>query len=223
MNQEFADHMDKDTAGLSRREREKNTHQKEILVAARELFLQKGYHHTTLEEIAQHAQFGKGTIYNYFNSKEELFYGIVDELIAETTRIVESSMASPGDARTKLTLYAKKYLSYARDNFDLFQLIIREMNNSSSAEFNKRLLSFSASFKKIIKLVAQPLKKEMKTKTSKEADPLMLAMLFDGMLRFYCLNHFGPFRLKKDYDIDHAVALIVSVFFDGILELNAKG
>lgn len=80
---------------LSRKEREKQLRQREILSSARELFLQKGYHNTTLEEIAQHAEFGKGTIYNYFSSKEELFYGILDDLIDEVHETAQSSINTP--------------------------------------------------------------------------------------------------------------------------------
>ncbi len=68
---------------LCRKERERLARQQDILTAARELFLRQGYHETTLEEIARHAEFGKGTIYNYFDSKEDLFLAIFDQLIGE--------------------------------------------------------------------------------------------------------------------------------------------
>ncbi|MBU1707267.1 TetR/AcrR family transcriptional regulator, partial [bacterium] len=49
----------------SRKELEKQQRRFDILMAAKTLFVQKGYHNTTLEEVAQLAEFGKGTIYNY--------------------------------------------------------------------------------------------------------------------------------------------------------------
>ena len=100
------------TRVLPRKEREKRARQEEILTAARALFALKGYHDTTLEEIAHHAEFGKGTIYNYFSSKEELFYGIIDQLTAETVELALASIRSTnGSAREKLTAYATAMLN----------------------------------------------------------------------------------------------------------------
>lgn len=44
-----------------------------ILEAAKEIFLEKGYYGATSEEIAKQAGIGKGTIYQYFASKQEIF------------------------------------------------------------------------------------------------------------------------------------------------------
>lgn len=44
-----------------------------ILTAAREVFFEKGYHGATSEEIAKRAGVGKGTLYQYFDSKLEIF------------------------------------------------------------------------------------------------------------------------------------------------------
>lgn len=44
-----------------------------ILTAAREVFFEKGYHDATSEEIAKRAGVGKGTLYQYFESKQEIF------------------------------------------------------------------------------------------------------------------------------------------------------
>ena len=44
-----------------------------ILTAARELFMEKGYHDTSMSAIANRAGLGKGTLYWHFDSKDELF------------------------------------------------------------------------------------------------------------------------------------------------------
>ena len=88
----------------SRKEREKLARQQEILKAARELFVTKGFRETTLEEIARLAEFGKGTLYNYFASKEDLFIGIIEQVTDEMLAIARESMAAPGGAHEKLHL-----------------------------------------------------------------------------------------------------------------------
>lgn len=59
-----------------RREREKATRANEIIDAAQELFFSKGFENTTMDEIAERAEFGKPTLYAYFRSKEEILFHV---------------------------------------------------------------------------------------------------------------------------------------------------
>jgi AcrR family transcriptional regulator len=61
---------------LSRKERERMTRESEILSAAEKLFTVKGFENTTMEEIAKLSEFTKRTVYQYFGSKENLFWPI---------------------------------------------------------------------------------------------------------------------------------------------------
>ena len=55
-----------------RRAREKAEKRREILEAAREVFFQKGVHRATMDDVAARAEVAKGTLYLYFQSKEEI-------------------------------------------------------------------------------------------------------------------------------------------------------
>ena len=139
----------------SRRERERKARQQEILTAARDLFNLKGYHNTTLEEIAQHAEFGKGTIYNYFPSKEALFYGIIDQLVSDVHRMAEASIgSSKGSSRDRFTEYAKAMISHARANSDLFHLIYQEMSRLNSKDFEAKVTQLRARARTIWEILA---------------------------------------------------------------------
>lgn len=61
----------------AKRERRKDARPTELLDAALELFLEKGYSATRVEEVAQRAGVSKGTLFLYFSSKEELFKAVV--------------------------------------------------------------------------------------------------------------------------------------------------
>jgi AcrR family transcriptional regulator len=52
---------------------DKDEKKKKILKAAIDVFAEKGYHVTRMADVAEGAEIGKGTIYEYFSSKEELF------------------------------------------------------------------------------------------------------------------------------------------------------
>ncbi|MGB9227360.1 TetR/AcrR family transcriptional regulator [Mycobacterium sp.] len=67
---------------------------KVLLGAAREVFAQRGYEQTTLDDVAEAAGLTKGAVYSSFQSKAELFYALMDEQVRErldlTTKEVES-------------------------------------------------------------------------------------------------------------------------------------
>ena len=56
---------------------DKNAKKKMIMDTAIKIFSQKGYFQTTISEIAKEAGIGKGTIYEYFKSKEEIIQSVV--------------------------------------------------------------------------------------------------------------------------------------------------
>jgi AcrR family transcriptional regulator len=107
-------------AGL--RERKKAKTQDRILRSAIELFSENGYANTTMEQIAERAEVGVGTLYNYFGSKRALLVGFATgehEEIEETgRRIIEKDEGDPVRAISDLfwtyfehaVLYDKKLM-----------------------------------------------------------------------------------------------------------------
>lgn len=65
-----------------KRERRKDARPGELLAAALDLFMEKGYAATRVEEVAQRAGVSKGTLFLYFSSKAELFKAVVRENIS---------------------------------------------------------------------------------------------------------------------------------------------
>ena len=71
-----------DEAQVARRERRKEARPGELLDAALDLFVEKGFAATRSEEVAARAGVSKGTLFLYFPSKEELFKAVVRENIS---------------------------------------------------------------------------------------------------------------------------------------------
>lgn len=69
------------SAATHKRERRKDARPGELLAAALDLFVEKGFAATRAEEVAQRAGVSKGTLFLYFASKEELFKAVVRENI----------------------------------------------------------------------------------------------------------------------------------------------
>src|SRR4051794_15446831 len=71
-----------DDAHAAKRERRKEARPGELLDAALDLFVEKGFAATRAEEVAARAGVSKGTLFLYFPSKEELFKAVVRENIS---------------------------------------------------------------------------------------------------------------------------------------------
>lgn len=82
---------------LSRKERERERHRKEIMDAAMRLFAEQGYHSVSMQEIASEAEFATGTLYKFFPSKRELFreimIGVIEDISSELSGVFQSDAA----------------------------------------------------------------------------------------------------------------------------------
>ena len=54
------------------------------------LFMEKGYHATSMRQIAEGADLALGGIYNHFKSKDEIFEAIIEDLDRKSTRLNSS-------------------------------------------------------------------------------------------------------------------------------------
>lgn len=86
--------MEKEKAQKNRRE--------EIIRAALGAFGSKGFHNTRIEEVAAAAGIGKGTVYEYFRSKEELLSAAVRYEMEEMARQVKNTVDQVSTVKDKL-------------------------------------------------------------------------------------------------------------------------
>jgi AcrR family transcriptional regulator len=74
-------------------ERRKEARPQELLAAALDLFVERGFASTRLEDVAKRAGVSKGTLYLYFTNKEELFKAVVRDSIVPVIGAAEDSIA----------------------------------------------------------------------------------------------------------------------------------
>ncbi|MFB6098346.1 MAG: TetR/AcrR family transcriptional regulator [Salinibacter sp.] len=116
---------------LSRRERERRRRRRAMLEAAQSTFAEKGYEQATLDEIAERAEFGKGTLYNYFeNGKEGLLFAIFDEVYDDLHEMIRSTFGEEAlrdhSFRQAFHSLAVQSFKYYEEREDLFLILIKE-------------------------------------------------------------------------------------------------
>jgi TetR/AcrR family transcriptional regulator, cholesterol catabolism regulator len=97
-----------------------------ILDAASRLFSSRGYHATSMQDIADAVGILKGSLYHHFESKEAILYRIVKEPIARLHRTVGEIAESRGAAPAKLERAAAAHVQAFHDHFPHLFVYLRE-------------------------------------------------------------------------------------------------
>ncbi len=103
------------------------TRRNQILDAAAKVFAAKGFHPTTIKDIAKEAGIADGTIYNYFDNKPALLIGILDRMKTTVLETTDLSQLIDADLRTLIKAYLYHPMQALKaDNFALFRVIVSE-------------------------------------------------------------------------------------------------
>ncbi len=111
---------------LSRRERKKEATRRRIFEAAISLFRDKGFEDTTVDEITEKADVGRGTFFNYFPKKESVLAYLSEERVALAEENAAVLLEDKSSAREKLLeIYAFAAAAYVEDR-ELSRFVFNE-------------------------------------------------------------------------------------------------
>jgi AcrR family transcriptional regulator len=111
-----------------------------IIEAAVTVFAQKGYAGTKMADIADCADIGKGTIYEYFRSKADLFYHIFEWYLGESNVIASIGLSSlKGGIARQLEALNESILAYMMKIKPLYGLMFEFLSASTSPEMHERI------------------------------------------------------------------------------------
>jgi TetR/AcrR family transcriptional regulator len=96
----------------------------EILEAAFVIFSAKGYHRATVDEIVALANTGKGTVYNYFSSKEGLFHAVIEHQQDKLCQRLESLLGKEQSLSEAVHSFIAIYLEFLADNSPLWRTMV---------------------------------------------------------------------------------------------------
>jgi len=94
---------------LHERKREK------ILVAAREVFMERGFSRATIDLVAKRARVSTATVYAHFESKQALFDAFITSTLVRYENLFAGIGHVKGDARARLLAFARAYFRFMAD------------------------------------------------------------------------------------------------------------
>ncbi|HWQ58031.1 MAG TPA: helix-turn-helix domain-containing protein [Clostridia bacterium] len=119
---------------LSKRETNKAKKRAAFLEAARELFIGKGFESTSIEEVVRRAGLTKRTLYQYFLSKEDLYYAVALDgarLLYESSR---RALEQGENAREKIRLANLAHLEFYKEHAASFRALNETPSNLENSE-----------------------------------------------------------------------------------------
>jgi AcrR family transcriptional regulator len=114
---------------------------RQLLDIGRELFAQRGFEATSIEEIAARAGVSKPVVYEHFRSKEGLYAVVVDREMQLLLGHFASALGDPGSPRDLLERAALVLLDYIESDTDGFRVLTRDAPLTSSGGPYSSLLS----------------------------------------------------------------------------------
>jgi AcrR family transcriptional regulator len=112
----------------------KSSREDEILAAAGRIFREKGYHGTSVRDIAEAVGLLKGSLYHYIRSKEELLARLFEGLLEDTVRELEVIVARQASPDATLGDMVRVYAAAVMANHDAVGLYLREWRSLPRVE-----------------------------------------------------------------------------------------
>ncbi len=196
---------------MPRKERERLARRELILKEARMIFAAKGLHETTLEEIAEHCELAKGTLYGYFESKEVLFFSVLEEAVDNLEKVITQAAKGGQPPPEKLRDMTDTILRVFDENVDLMQLITRNQPGALISKMRERMMGH---FRNLLGAVSEVVREGVERGYFRTVDAEKAATAFFNLIHGNAMNSFW---LGKSIYNRKDLEFIVNFLFRGLL------
>jgi AcrR family transcriptional regulator len=218
--------MDNVSLRTKRELKRKNENRRFILEVSGKLFIRNGYRNTSMDEIAEEAQFSKATVYRYFDRKLDILTHIVlnsvQEARSEIVRISQEKISAEKriiELIHYILLYFHEKKNLARILFmerDLIRKFIDvEKGGHFRHYFKKKAVpqSIETIFEDIFDQICGVIKEGISLGEFRKVNPREACFILNSILRGF---HFKGFSKVKDYSVERGTELIHDIFLNGI-------
>ncbi|HQG32022.1 MAG TPA: TetR/AcrR family transcriptional regulator [Deltaproteobacteria bacterium] len=189
---------------------------KQILDCAKGLFSKKGYHNTHVEDILKEISIGKGTFYQYFSNKEELFISLLVNFLHDWEEAVLDTVTSLADEDIRIfyRMLIRRSLEFFRDNEDLCNIYLR-VGPGTEKVFDPYIEQFE---EKMLQYVIAALETGVKARAvRKDIDMVLMANILLGAFLRIDYYYFILKRQEKDsLDLERMADQFFNLIEEGI-------
>ncbi len=179
---------------------------RQLLGAARDVFVAQGYHAAAMDEIAEQAGVSKPVLYQHFPGKLDLYLALLDESVAELVGAVSAALASTTDNRERVPATFRAFFDYVSGAGQAFRLVF-ESDLSNEPAVRARL---DRAMYECAEMVSEFIREDTGV-SDEEANLLGMALV--GMAQVSARYWLST---ERDIDKDFAEELIARLAWRGI-------
>jgi TetR/AcrR family transcriptional regulator len=168
-----------------RRRRQEELSQNHILDAAELVFGQKGFAGATVKEIAEAAEFSVGAVYNFFDSKTQLFAAVMSRRNEECLDLLKQAVTNDRPAVERLHAMVEAILDYYFSHEEFYRLFQRAIGGAwlnIKASFNEENYR---QYRDVLAVETELFADGVASGEFRKEDPATMAVIFAGMLQAY--------------------------------------
>jgi len=183
---------------------------REILKSSAKIFAEKGFHSTSIRDIARATRMSLAGLYYYFSTKEELLFLIQEQCFLTLLQRWEKNAELHNDARVRIRVFVENHLGFFLHNMFEMKVMARE-DESLTGEFQEKILLLKRRYVKVL----MDLIEEMQSLEGGRGINLRAATfsLFGMMNWIYTWYH--P---KRDLPLSELIEQMLRIYFFGILK-----
>jgi AcrR family transcriptional regulator len=166
----------------NRRKREQNVRRKLILDTARTLFERDGFEATTVEAIASRAELGKGTIYSYFKSKEQIYIAILEQGLDLLKGRMEKALQDPVSATEALNRMFDVFVEYHQERKGFMESLFLQVDERQCFRVGELVGGLKSRASNWVDLVAKTLRRGIERGELKPLDVVKTSQVIIGMV-----------------------------------------
>jgi len=177
-----ADSVEHSPAISRRRADEQASRRKAILDAAESVFGRKGYHETSITEIAGVADLATGTIYLYFQDKSDLYGSLIVEKMQTMRANVDAALASHRSARRCLRNVVQEQFAFHDANRPFFEIFLHHHQLQTSPLHEAHWKQGEQLKRDILTAIERRIREGQGEGEIRSGDPKSFAVAFLGMM-----------------------------------------
>jgi TetR/AcrR family transcriptional regulator, cholesterol catabolism regulator len=184
-----------------------------ILKTSAKIFAEKGFHHTSVRDIARATKMSLSGLYYYFTTKEELLYLIQERCFVTLLQRWEEAVDPQIDVRARIRAFAENHLGFFLHNMPEMKVMAHE-DESLTGEYQDKILVLKRRYVKVI----MDLLGELQRKEGAKAIDLRLATfaLF-GMMNWI----YTWYQPKRDLPFPQLIEQMLRIYFFGLLHAGS--
>ncbi len=202
------DEMRESRKGEESRGTERVAKKQRMLEAAVELFSRKGYHHTSIKDIAEYLGISTGTFYIYFESKKDIFVQAVAKAVGQTRAEVDHVIDREEDfyVRNRLRIEA------LREHYPSFSEIFTQLRAEAVAGDGLASKKVEQIFHEFADPLVREFRQAMDQGLLRRTDPDLLASCMIGMVDMLLYRE----TLDGEYGFDDIVDFLFDFLMRGL-------